>query len=273
MYCFNCIAIAVRPGDKPNENSLYQFINATGRYTSFESYASNLIPNDTNTNPDVFLRDSCIGAAAGCTPSTIRVSLAYDGVQENAGFQIHFILPSIDQTGRFVAFASDATNMVSESVENTSGDTANIYVRDTCNNASGICTPTTTLASLAFDGSIANCGQNNQSMSADGRFIAFASLASNLVPGDSYAACGWKDIFVRDTCFGAADGCTPTTVRASVLTAGLGYTEANSISDYPRMSSDGHYVIFLSSASNLTSNGVSGNTNLMVFLAKTGYLH
>jgi hypothetical protein len=98
---------------------------------------------------------------------------------------------------------------------------------------------------------------------------AWLWLASNLVPGDTFAANGWKDIFVRDTCFGAPAGCTPSTVRVSVSNASYFAQQSNGINDYPHISADGHYVVFLSAATNYLSSGGNGYT--MVYLAKTGF--
>jgi hypothetical protein len=127
----------------------------------------------------------------------------------------------------------------------------------------------TTLASLGNDGSVGNNGSSNQSMSNTGRFVAFSSLSSNLVPGDTFPAGGFKDIFVRDTCFGVSSGCVPSTVRVSVTTPPLS-AQADDISDYPSISGDGHYVVFLSAAKNLIA-GAPGNGHAMVYLAKTGF--
>jgi Tol biopolymer transport system component len=131
------------------------------------------------------------------------------------------------------------------------------------------CTPSTVIASLGNDGSISNAGENHPSISATGRFVAFASLASNLVPGDTFPINGWKDIFVRDTCFGAPASCTPSTVRVSVSNAAGFAVQSNGINDYPQISKDGHYVVFLSASTNYLST--PGNGYDMVFLAKTGF--
>jgi hypothetical protein len=82
-------------------------------------------------------------------------------------------------------------------------------------------------------------------MSSNGRFIAFDSIATNLVPGDGFPACGFEDIFVRDTCFGVASGCNPSTVRVSVTNTPNPGTQANGLSGYPAISGDGHYAVFL----------------------------
>jgi hypothetical protein len=107
-------------------------------------------------------------------------------------------------------------------------------------------------------------------MSADGRFVAFDSIATNLVPGDNFPACGFEDVFVRDTCYGAASGCTPSTVRVSVANAPNPETPGFSISGLPAISADGHYVVFISASTNLFP-GITGNGHSMVFIAKTGF--
>jgi hypothetical protein len=146
----------------------------------------------------------------------------------------------------------------------------NVYVRDTCTGAPAGCVPTTSLASLANDGTVANCGSPSQgvSMSSDGRFVAFDSIATNLVPGDGFPACSFEDVFVRDTCFGVTTGCVPSTVRVSVTNQPNPETPGFSISGYPAISGDGHYIVFLSASTNFFA-GTNGNQ--MVFLAKTGF--
>ncbi len=237
-------------------------VNTGGRFVVFGSYATNLIPNDTSIWPDVFLRDTCTGAPAGCVPSTTRVSVATDGTQGNAGVDFE-VPPSISSDGRFIAMSTEATNLFP--VDPYGG----IILRDTCFGAPAGCTPTTTLESIGNDGSIPNMGEGEQSMSADGRFVAFPSLASNLVPGDTFAAGSWKDIFVHDTCFGAPTGCTPNTVRVSVTDIPSFATQSNAINDYPQISGDGHYIVFLSSATNYLATG--GNGYQMIYLALTGF--
>jgi len=105
-------------------------------------------------------------------------------------------------------------------------------------------------------------------MTASGRFVAFDSIATNLVPGDTFTACSFEDVFVRDTCFAALAGCTPSTVRVSVTNTPFPQSPGNAPSGQPAISADGHYVVFLSSATNFTS---TANTHSMVYLAKTGF--
>lgn|SRR5215469_3531987 len=142
-------------------------------------------------------------------------------------------------------------------------------MRKTCVTGFSGCTPSTTLVSLSNDGSIANAGSNNVSISADGRFIAFGSLASNPVLGDNFEPWAWKDIFVRDTCYGAPNRCMRSTVRVSVAIASEIGTSSNEPNDYPAISADGHYLVFMSFATNFLTG--AGNGNVMIYLAKTGF--
>jgi Tol biopolymer transport system component len=222
-------------------------ISANGRFVAFESDASNLVAGDTNAVFDVFVRDTCAGAT-GCTPSTMRVSVDSAGAQANGDSGS----PSVSFDGRFVAFESDAANLVT-------GDTnglRDIFVRDTCTGATG-CTPSTIRLSVNTTGTQATDGDSrNGSISADGRFVAFESDASNLVANDTNFA---VDVFVRDTCAGAA-ACVPSTVRVSVSSTGAEGTGLNG-SGVPSISADGRFVAFMSDANNL----VNDDRNLDIF--------
>jgi hypothetical protein len=264
----NTTLISAAPdGSSGNQNSNPQAISASGRFVSFASFATNIVSAPTGGYNHVFWRDTCIGAPSGCTPTTLMVDVSNNESPANQSFDsFGDNVPPISTDGRIIAFSTNGTNLVSLNVMGF----GNTYVHDTCNGAASSCTPTTSLASLANDGSVANQGSNNEAMSADGRFIAFASLASNLIPGDTFAPASWKDIFVRDTCFNAPMGCVPSTVRVSVTNTPNPQTESNAISDYPAISADGHYIVFLSAATNFLP-GVTGNGHTMVYLAKTGF--
>ena len=238
---------------------------ASGRYVAFQAYATDLVPGST-TVPGIFFRDTCIVVVSSCSPSTTRLDVANNGAQPN-NFAFT-ATPAMSADGRLVAFGSGATNLVTTNVQGQ----ANIYVRDTCAGVSAGCTASTGLVSLANDGSAANCGSPSQglSMNASGRFVAFDSIATNLTPDDTFPACGSEDIFVRDTCFGLSSGCSPSTVRVSVPNGPNPGISANALSGYPAISADGHYVVFLSSATNFLP-GISGNGHEMVYLAKTGF--
>jgi len=256
------------PGNSPSE---FPAISTTGRFVAFLSWATNMVPNETVT-PGWFWRDTCLGAPSGCSPSTIRADVTTSGGQPNrSAFFGSF--PAITADGRFVAFGSTASNLVPAQT------LGGVFLRDTCTGAPAGCTPTTSLVSLTNTGAPENNGgggspgnQTNVSISTDGRFVSFGSIATNLTPDDTFPEGGWEDIFVRDTCFGVASGCTSSTVRVSVPTLSNAVTlgSANAISNSNAMSSDGHYVVFISAATNMLP-GVTGNGHAMVFLAKTGF--
>lgn len=271
-------------GGQGNNGSGQGGISANGRFAAFLSHAGNMVPDEIN-GPGIFWRDTCLGAGPGCTPATLRSDVSNGGAQPTGTVPyalLDFFVP-VTADGRLVAFASGATNLVATDVNAGCGLSAGgiqgtcdgIYIRDTCAGAATGCTPSTSLVSLANDGSTANCGDSGNlgglTMSADGRLVAFGSIGTNLSPDDTFPACGWEDIFVRDTCFGVASGCTPSTVRVSVANPspypGVSSDAPNAFS---AISADGHYVVFVSSATNLLP-GTPTNGHAMVYLAKTGF--
>src|SRR5207244_3637084 len=147
---------------------------------AFDSDASNLVPGDTNDAPDVFVRDRVAG-------KTERISVSSSGAQGNDGS----VSPSISADGRYVAFVSRSTNLVS-------GDTNaqyDVFVRDRL-------AGTTECVSVSTSGQLGNSASSGASMSADGRYVAFYSSSSNLVPGDTN---GKSDVFVRDRATGITE--------------------------------------------------------------------
>jgi len=208
-------------GAQGNGESSAPSISADGRFVAFQSFASNLVPNDTN-GWDVFVRDLQLG-------TTERVSVATGGAQGNSDSYE----PAISADGRIVAFKSDATNLVAG---DTNGVT-DVFVRD-------LQLGTTERVSVATDGTQGSALSQNPSISADGRFAGFESSASNFVPGDTNLL---ADSFVHDRLAG-------TTERASLTHAGA---QGNSSSWFASLSGDGRYVAFYSIASNL----VPGDTN------------
>jgi len=197
-------------------------ISGDGRYVAFDSLATNLVVGDTNGYSDVFVHDRETG-------ETTRVSVASDGTQGN-GFSF---CPSVSADGRYVAFESNATNLV----EGGTNGYENIFVHDRV-------TELTTLVSVASDGTQGDYSSVIPSISADGRYVAFFSWATNLVAGDTN---GFEDIFVHDRVTGK-------TTRVSVASDG---TQGNSISSSPSISADGRYVAFDS----VSTNRVVGDTN------------
>ncbi len=194
----------------PDEFSQYRNnVSTDGRYVAFSSGSINLVTNDTNNRPDIFVRDTELN-------TTTRVSVSSLGVQGNESS----IMPSISADGRYVAFISNATNLVA-------GDTSGIqdaFVHDTQ-------TGTTTRVSVATDGTESDDTTLVLCISADGRYVAFSSASSILVADDIN---GEFDIFVRDLQ-------ENTTTRVSVKNDG---SEIGASSGNPVISADGRYVVF-----------------------------
>ena len=200
-------------------------ISADGRYVAFGSRAPNLVAGDTNAVDDLFIRDRQ-------TAQTRRISLTSGGIQANgSSYACNF---SAD--ARFVVFISNATNLVAG--DTNAADDA--FVRDLVAN-------TTERVSLNSQGEQANQGvpaTRTVAISADGRFVAFASGSTNLVPGDTNDG---TDVFVRDRL-------TNQTERISVTSNGA-QTSTGSFSYAPVITSDGRYVAFFSNATNLGPAG------------------
>jgi Tol biopolymer transport system component len=207
-------------------------ISADGRYVAFASHASNLVSLDTNGSSDVFVHDRQSG-------TTERVSVGPAGAQANDGT---FGPVSISADGRYVAFASVATNLVSGDWN----DTEDVFVHD---RQSG----TTECVSVSTGGVQGNSPTYSALISADGRHVAFASYASNLVGGDTNET---PDVFVRDRE-------SATTERVSVDSAG-GEAQANSLCFLLSITPDGRYVVFSSNASNLVSGDTNGRLDVFV---------
>jgi Tol biopolymer transport system component len=160
-------------GTQGNDHSRSPSISADGRYVAFWSFASNLVPGDTNGTWDVFIHDRQTG-------QTSLISVDSDGIPGNDESRF----PSVSADGRYVAFESEASNLVP-------GDTngaRDVFVHDRL-------TGQTNLVSVASDGTQGNGSSVGAFISADGRYVAFGSFASNLVPGDTNDA--W-DVFVRE---------------------------------------------------------------------------
>ena len=226
-------------GTQANGASYRPFINADGRYVGFHSSATNLVPGDSNGTWDIFVRDRT-------THVTERVSVATDGTQGN-GLSYW---PTISADGRYVTFDSRSSNLVAgdtngfwdvfvhdrttRSTERVTGTATNgggqsvmsangryIAFESTATNPAEASTTTdiyvfdratavTERVSDASDGSRATGPSMRPSINADGRYIAFDSYASNLVPGDTNST---SDIFVRDRVSGITE-------RISVTSAG-----------------------------------------------------
>jgi hypothetical protein len=275
-------------GTQGDDDAFTLSLSSNGSFVAFGSFATNLVAGDTNDAIDVFVHDRDTG-------TTERVSIATAGAQAND----ESFSPAISSSGRFVAFRSDATNLVANDTNNNS----DIFVRD---RTLGV----TQRVSVDSDGDQANGDSILPAISADGRFVAFSSEASNLVGGDSN---NLADIFVHDRQndttvliigpaeFNTASGIiivapaispdgdfvglrsnaddlvpgdtnnsfdaflidrgTAIAERSSVSTS---EAEGNSDSSRPSISSDNRFVVFSSIATNLVSGDTNGFEDVFV---------
>jgi Tol biopolymer transport system component len=210
-------------------------ISADGRFVAFTSHATNLVPGDTNGAADIFVRDRVAG-------QTFRVSVDSSDAQANN----QSMNPALSADGRYVGFFSSATNLVA-------GDTngANdVFVHD-------LLTGETTRVSVDSSGAQGNGPSAYAALSADGRYVAFISLATNLVANDTN---GTWDVFVHDRATGH-------TTLESVDSNGA---QGNVFGTLPAISADGRYVAFASLATNLVPNDTNGALDVFVHDRITG---
>ena len=222
---------------EPNSSSSSPSISEDGRFVAFQSYASNLVPFDTNGQSDIFVRDTQ-------TNVTTRVSVNSFGTEGNSASSEPFISP----TGRYVVFTSTATNLAGVADTNSQQD---IFLHD---RTAG----TTIRVSIADD----DVTQTNNhtfrgTVSRDGNRVAFSSASGNLVAGDTN---GTYDIFVRNVA-------AATTTRVTVEVAGgdvnlLDGNNANSSSYYAGISDDGNFVVYQSYANDLVLGDTNGQPDI-----------
>jgi hypothetical protein len=203
-------------------------VNLDGRYVAYTAVQGE--------HAQIFLRDTCEGAAPGCQPHTSLLSVTSDG--EAASGDSH--TPSMSSDGRYIAFSSDAANFAESAPPGRQ-----IYLRDTCIGADASCKPSTILISTDSGGALAGAESILPSISSSGRFVAFLAVTPSRAPNHpsaetksstNAANSGYRQVFVRDTCLGfrprsllfnpgmrllqePADGgtsCTPKTTRISL---------------------------------------------------------
>lgn len=232
------VSLPLEPGEGGNDHVLpTPSLSADGRYVAFTSLASNLTdatPNPNDDQPDVYVRDLLLG-------TTLRVSDPFDGGDyANA----RSVSPSISASGRIVAFASHASDLIEG---DPPGFTTDIYVRD-------LDAGTIERVSLALDGVSAPNGESHgPDLSADGRMVAFHSRASDLAAGDVQD--NQDDVFVHDRQTGITLKLTP---------------DADSFSNSAAISADGRHVAFKSRASNLVAGDGNERDDVFVHDLDTG---
>ncbi|HEX9725805.1 MAG TPA: Ig-like domain-containing protein, partial [Vicinamibacteria bacterium] len=228
-----------------NDDSQRPSTSSDGRWTAFESNATNLVPHDNNRAQDILVRDRLSG-------ETVRVSVGRNGKQGNkdSGHA------SIGGDGRFVAFESWASNLVD-------GDTnrkRDVFVHDREDGK-------TTRVSTASDGSQGKDDSGAPVISADGRFVAFESKATNLIwagggrlPSHHYGAKAYQQIYLHDR----------ETGDLKLVSISSSNERGNGDSSEPAISGDGRFVAFASEAKNLVPDDTNWKRDIFVHDRETG---
>lgn len=233
-------------------NTVLGGISDNGRYVVFATTSSNLVSHDTNRAWDVFVRDRRAG-------TTKRVSVASDGTESNED-SFH---PVISGSGKVVAFASGASNLVQDDTNRhpdvfvhylATGETVRVSMSTTGEEAR------MSKSTHSSEGSV------SPSISSDGAFVAFSSSANNLVEHDTN---GLADVFVRDIDGGEArrvsissDGAQtePIEIQQEI------YGGSGSVS----LSGNGSVVMFTTMAANLVDDDTNKLPDTFVHDMKTG---
>ncbi|MCL5097687.1 MAG: hypothetical protein M1608_09195, partial [Candidatus Omnitrophica bacterium] len=218
-------------------------VSADGRWVVFVSQADNLVTNDLSRSKlgsylDVFVRDLEEG-------KTVLASVSPTSGGSGNGDSLG---ASLSANGRYVVFASEASDLVTNDTNNA-GD---IFIRDLENGQ-------TTLVSVNSTGTGSGNGESTApAIAPDGRYVAFVSIAGDLVEGDTN---GVGDVFVRDTQMGV-------TTKASVNTGGTNVFESFG---EPVITPDGRYVAFVGSkpVSAIDTNSAASEVYVRDMVAKT----
>jgi Tol biopolymer transport system component len=212
-----------------NGSSMGGMVSTNGRWVAFESDATDLVPGDTNEATDIFVRDLQTG-------SNVLVSVALGGSPANGASTD----PSMTPDGRYVAFTSDATNLVA----NDSNGIPDVFVRDLVNH-------TTTLVSVGAVKSpltvspVLIIPTGPAAITPDGRFVAFYSPARGMVAGVLSSSAG--EVYLRDLV-------ASNTLWASSNAVAIGQfipATGNFLSYHPTLSDDGRFVAFKTSSSSV----------------------
>lgn len=216
-------------GQWPNDISYDPDVSEDGEYVVFWSYADNLVANDNNNRADVFRYNTQ-------DRTTVRISVDSNGVAGNGDSQ-H---PVISSDGQRVAFESFASNLVA----GDSNGYKDVFFRS-------LNSGRTSRVSVDSDGDQANGESFGASISGDGRYVAFTSLATNLVSDDDN---GYPDVFIRDR----------NQEKTRLVSLSSDEDQGNNWSRLPSLSQDGRYVAFQSDANDLVSDDTNGVQDIFV---------
>jgi WD40-like Beta Propeller Repeat len=216
-------------------------VSASARFVAFLAVNANTASTASDTSRQVYVRDTCLGAA-NCSTKTTHVS---------GGALVADDAPAISQDGRFVAYTS------------SQGGSWQIVLSDTCVGAASGCKPSTRAISSAADGSVGDGASHNAVMTAEGRYVAFSSAATNLIEN---APLG-RQVYLRDTCIGTMQTCKASTMLVSTDEQG---TFSGTEGILPSLSASGRYVAFLAVNASQTGSATTPNSGLrQVFVRDT----
>lgn len=222
-------------GEQGNGTSWYPVFSPNGMFLAFSSSSSNLILGDSNDNYDVFVKNLETGAV-------ILVSSSTGAVQGNDNSHD----PVFSSDGSKVVFTSYSSNLV---LDDTNG-THDVFLKD-------LITGELSRVSSSSTGEQGNDGSYDPIFSPDGTKVAFGSVATNLVSGDTN---GSEDIFIKDLITGAV-------TRVSVDNAGV---QSNGNSYNPLFTPDGTKIVFTSNATNLVSGDANDTGDVFIKDLTTG---
>ncbi|MGH9575075.1 MAG: hypothetical protein ACRD40_16285 [Candidatus Acidiferrales bacterium] len=233
----------------PNLSTAGPALNQGGTTVAFASVSSNLVLNQKNSASQIFTRNTCLGTAV-CTSINFDASVGPNGVVANGASTE----PSLSSSGSDLVYTSTATNLTNY-VAVPSGH-QQVYWEPVCGGTT-TCNGAV-LVSLGADGNPGNGDSYGASISPDGQFVAFVSLATNLVSGVTVNG-STPQVYIRTICSGATPNapsatCTPTTYLVSGTYTGGVVTPGNAPSIHPSVASGGGFVAFQSSASNFGQN-------------------
>lgn len=235
-------------GAQGNDESSQPSMAGSGGSVAFTSAATNLIGSDSNGKLDVFLSSFDFNRGVR---SLVRISERQGGIEANDDSE----QPSASFSGNRIAFTSSATNLISSGDNNGQRD---VYVKDRI-------TGEVILVSASLTGVAGNGSSRWPAISADGKFVAFLSSATNLVENDTNGA---TDVFLRDLENGI-------TWRASVGPNGAQSNDASGanstpVGGRPAISADGRFVAYTSLATNLSDEDNNGVAQAYLFDRDSG---
>jgi Tol biopolymer transport system component len=246
-------------GVQANSSSDFGKISGSGRFVAFVSAADNLVVEDTNLSEDIFVHDTCAGAAEPCFPSTFRASVGPNYLQADGSST----MATLSSDGRYVAFVSNSSNIAPP----LQAAGSRVFLRDTCAGTRELCIPSTISVSVSDMGVPIDGPSLHPGISPDGRFVAFPSTSPNLaVRGGIFA----RQIYLWDTCTGTTNACRPST---TLISASADEIRGNAEGSAPAISAEGRYVAFVSGASHLVPDDPNQRAGAFVHDTCLGSTH